>query len=114
MASNKQALLRSLPSVQAVLDHEEVREWLAGLPRSSVVKAVQSAIETVRAEVLAGKRAAPIEIADLLEMAEANLVERTTPSLRPVINATGIVLHTGLGRAPLCEAAIEAVVEGAS
>jgi L-seryl-tRNA(Ser) seleniumtransferase len=114
MASNKQALLRSLPSVQAVLDHEEVREWMAGLPRSSVVKAVQSAIETVRADVLAGKRAAPIEIADLLEMAEANLVERTTPSLRPVINATGIVLHTGLGRAPLCAAAIEAVVEGAS
>ncbi|UCF34551.1 MAG: L-seryl-tRNA(Sec) selenium transferase, partial [Phycisphaerales bacterium] len=49
-----------------------------------------------------------------LQIAEAELVERVTPSLRPVINATGIVLHTGLGRAPLCDAAIEAIVEGAS
>ncbi|MBI1827124.1 MAG: L-seryl-tRNA(Sec) selenium transferase, partial [Planctomycetes bacterium] len=42
------------------------------------------------------------------------LARRSTPSLRKVINATGIVLHTGLGRAPLCESAIEAIADAAS
>jgi L-seryl-tRNA(Ser) seleniumtransferase len=56
----------------------------------------------------------PVDQQDLLTRAEQVLFERSTPSLRPVINATGIVLHTGLGRAPLAEAAIEAIAEAAS
>ncbi len=106
--------LQSLPSVSALLEQDEVREWLNGLPRRSVVIAIQSAIDAARKTILDGTRVDPIDLHDILGHAEEELVRRTVPSLRRVINATGIVLHTGLGRAPLCESAIEAIVEGAS
>jgi L-seryl-tRNA(Ser) seleniumtransferase len=113
-ATKKQSLLRSLPSVSHLLEHEEVRSWLESLPRTSVVTSVQAAVHATRRAILAGEQTEPIAIEELVELAEEELMERSTPSLRPVINATGIVLHTGLGRAPLCDAAIEAIVEAAA
>jgi L-seryl-tRNA(Ser) seleniumtransferase len=53
-------------------------------------------------------------VQELIGLAENALLRRSIPSLRKVINATGIVLHTGLGRAPLSASAIEAIAEGAS
>ncbi len=114
MNRNPQELLRALPSVSAVLEHDEVREWMHGLPRTTVVAAVQSAIDGARRAILAGELREPVDMHGVIARAESELMERSTPSLRRVINATGIVLHTGLGRAPLCDAAIEAIVEGAS
>ncbi|MFH1111436.1 MAG: L-seryl-tRNA(Sec) selenium transferase [Planctomycetota bacterium] len=114
MKTEAKELLRSLPSVSAVLEQEEVREWLHGLPRSTVLSAVQAAIHATREAILAGQLQEPVDLQSVLARAEVELLERSTPSLRRVINATGIVLHTGLGRAPLCDAAIEAIVEGAS
>ncbi len=114
MKTHAKDLLRSLPSVSAVLEHEEVQDWLHGLPRNIVVAAVQAAIHATREAILTGTLQEPIDLQSLLARAEAELLERSTPSLRRVINATGIVLHTGLGRSPLCDAAIEAIVEGAS
>jgi len=114
MKTEAKELLRSLPSVSAVLEHEEVREWLHGLPRNTVLSAVQAAIHATREAILAGQLQEPVDLQSVLARAEVELLERSTPSLRRVINATGIVLHTGLGRAPLCDAAIEAIVEGAA
>jgi len=112
--TTQKELLRSLPSVSALLEHEDVREWLNGLPRNTVVAALQSAIDAARKTILDGPGAEAVDVQEILSRAEEEIVRRSTPSLRRVINATGIVLHTGLGRAPLCDAAIEAVVEGAS
>lgn len=114
MKTEAKDLLRSLPSVSAVLEHEEVREWLHGLPRNTVVAAVQAAIHATREAILSGQLQEPIDLQSVLARAEVELLERSTPSLRRVINATGIVLHTGLGRAPLCDSAVEAIVEGSS
>ncbi len=105
--------LRALPSVTALLEHEEVCEWADGMSRALVVAAVQDAIEAARDEILSGEADGPVDVETLVASAEQFLLERSTPSLRPVINATGIVLHTGLGRAPLCDAAVEAIAEGA-
>lgn len=107
-------LLRALPSVSALLEHEEVRDWLSGLPRAVVVAALQAVIAETRDGILAGKTTEPIDVQSLLARAEEEVVRRSVPSLRRVVNATGIVLHTGLGRAPLCDAAIEAIVDAAS
>ncbi|MCH8252491.1 MAG: L-seryl-tRNA(Sec) selenium transferase [Planctomycetes bacterium] len=107
-------LLRSLPSIAVLLEHNEVEEWLVGLPRSAVVEALRIAVDAARDAILAGDASDPIDPRDLLAHAENVLVDLGTPSLRRVINATGIVLHTGLGRAPLCDAAIEAIAEGAA
>ena len=114
MNTTAKKLLRSLPSVSGLLEHEEVAEWLNALPRSSVLAAVQSAIDGMRDEIMAGEQTDAVDVEEIIQRAEVELEERTTPSLRKVINATGIVLHTGLGRAPLCEAAIDAIAETAS
>ncbi len=130
MTPDRNELLRSLPSVSAVLEHEEVRNWQrgvplprpssscarlrTGLPQSVVAASIQAVLAGLRAAILAGERSEPVELAEVLAQAEAEVLRRSSPSLGPVINATGIVLHTGLGRAPLCEAAVEAIVEGAA
>lgn len=114
MTPRLKELLRSLPSVSTLLEHGEVREWLHGLPRASVVTALQAAIDSTRAAILEGSAQEPIDLQNLLARAEQELMERSMASIRRVINATGIVLHTGLGRAPLCDAAIEAIAEGAT
>ena len=87
--------LRELPAVHEVL--EQLAPSLARFPRALVVSEVRRAIDAARAEILAGNACEPA-IAPRVERALADL-ER--PSLRPVINATGVVLHTNLGRAPL-------------
>ncbi len=104
-------MLRALPSVASLLEHEEVVDWLSGSPRAYVVSSLQAAIDDAREAILAGDDEISIDSDDLVAEAEAYLLERSTPNLRGVINATGIVLHTGLGRAPLCEAAVEALAE---
>jgi L-seryl-tRNA(Ser) seleniumtransferase len=86
--------LRELPSVDHVLAslaHLEGR-----FPRRLIVEEVRRAIEHVRQEIRSGKPGSPIT-----ECVESNLAKLETPSLRQVINATGVVLHTNLGRAPL-------------
>ena len=112
MNPETQELLRSLPSVSALLDHEEVREWLNGLPRNAVLAALQTALADARRSILDGHVNGGIDTHAILARAEEEIVRRSTPSLRRVVNATGVVLHTGLGRAPLCDAAIEAIAEG--
>lgn len=100
--------------MSALLEHEDVREWLNGVPRGSVVSALQTAVDTARKTILSATSPDAIDLHDILFHAEEELVRRSIASLRRVVNATGIVLHTGLGRAPLCESAIEAIVDGAS
>src|ERR1035438_3203905 len=87
--------LRELPAVHEVL--EQLAPSLARFPRALVVNEVRHAIEAARAEILAGNACEPAMAARV----ERALEDLERPSLRPVINATGVVLHTNLGRAPL-------------
>ena len=114
MTPKMQELLRALPSVSLLLEHEEVTAWLRGVPRATVVGALQAALQGAREMILAGKVLEPVEVQDVLGRAEEELLDRSMPSLCRVVNATGIVLHTGLGRAPLADAAVEAIVECAA
>ncbi len=113
-ASRQTALLRTIPSVSSLLEHDEVRGWREALPRTTIIEAIQEAIEDARRAINTGARAAPIDVDELLRAAEEILVERSMTTLQRVVNATGIVLHTGLGRAPLCESAIDAITDAAS
>jgi L-seryl-tRNA(Ser) seleniumtransferase len=87
--------LRELPAVHEVL--EELAASLARFPRALVVGEIRRAMDAARAEIVAGK-AGGQAIAARVERALAELEQ---PSLRGVINATGVVLHTNLGRAAL-------------
>jgi L-seryl-tRNA(Ser) seleniumtransferase len=87
--------LRELPAVHEVL--AQLAPSLARFPRAVVVSEVRRAMDLARAEIRAGKPGA----ADIAALVEQALRDLERPSLRPVINATGVVLHTNLGRAPL-------------
>ena len=93
---------RRLPSVGQLLEEPRIIALLEHAPRSAVVAAVRHALASARR----GRAPAPESWPD--EVRERLAVERGA-SLRPVINATGVVLHTNLGRAPLAASAIEAV-----
>jgi L-seryl-tRNA(Ser) seleniumtransferase len=111
--------LRSLAAVDEVLREPAAEELLGRFPRALVVDAVRAVLERLRADILAGSEASAAEAAGLAPASLVPWVERllaaaVTPSLRRVINATGVVVHTNLGRALLPQAAIDAVVTAAS
>src|SRR5689334_12932354 len=95
---------RKLPSVNAVLEMPGMPALLARAPRASVVDAVRAAIESARAS-----DGAPRDDAAWVSAVDRELTRIVRPSLRPLINATGVVLHTNLGRAPLADVAIDAM-----
>jgi len=92
---------RELPSVSALLEAPDIRPLLFEHPRAIVVEAIRAAVESARSS---GQQ--DVSWPDAVR---AELAKSTRRSLRPVINATGIILHTNLGRAPLARAAIEAI-----
>ena len=94
---------RQLPSIDALLAGPGVARLLAEHPRGLVVKAARETVDAAR--VNGG--ATPAEGWDAA--VEAAVARLAVPSLAPVINATGVVLHTNLGRAPLAGAAIAAL-----
>lgn len=97
---------RALPSVNALLESAGVRSLLEQHPRSVVVEAVRSAVDAERSEGGAEKTEE-----QWLAVIAATVGGIRRPSLRRVINATGVVLHTNLGRAPLADSAVEAMAD---
>jgi L-seryl-tRNA(Ser) seleniumtransferase len=97
---------RALPSVGTLLETDALRALLAAEPRALVTAAIRDAIEVARRDL----RAAPASESEWVDAVSRALEDRRRPSLRPVINATGVVLHTNLGRAPLAAAARDAVL----
>ncbi|MGH9804320.1 MAG: L-seryl-tRNA(Sec) selenium transferase [Candidatus Acidiferrales bacterium] len=102
-ATAASARLRRLPSVDALLQDERLQALAAELGRSLVVDSARAVLDAVRAGVHRGQPAAEWDalLAHLPQVVEAEARERAGLSLRAVINATGVVLHTNLGRAPL-------------
>jgi L-seryl-tRNA(Ser) seleniumtransferase len=104
------SLLRALPKVDELLKREDVSALVAAHGRELTLESLRESIDSTRAGVLAGQIAEVSEDAIVAETA-ARLAAGARRSLRRVINATGIVVHTNLGRSPLAEAAVAAVVE---
>lgn len=99
---------RRLPSMDSLLARPEVAPWLDRYGRQPVKNALRRALDGVRAAPR-GRH----ERADLLRAAAADLAIRARPSLVRVLNGTGVVLHTNLGRAPLAPEARRAQVKAA-
>src|SRR3954452_7342235 len=104
-AADLHRLLRRLPSVDDVLRSENGRALLGRYPRWAVVGAARSEIESQRRRLMESASPLPSE-PDEARLSEAAVRRLAAPSLRRVLNATGVVLHTNLGRAPLSERAI--------
>jgi len=99
--------VRQIPSIEQLRQRPAVQALEAQFGRSAVVDALRAAAADLRARVAAGG-AAPDDVAASLE-AEIPARVAALTSLRAVINATGVILHTNLGRAPLAKAALERV-----
>jgi len=99
----------SLPSVDEILKSPEGAAWLVSFPRSVVLQAVREAIAGARQKIRDGAKP-NASSAELFSTIEGRIHKLSSYSLQPVINATGIVLHTNLGRAVLSERATENVI----
>ena len=104
--------LRGLPSVDELLRTEPLRSAAGKAPRPLAVSAARTAIERGRAEIRAGGNGHP-SAAELARRALADLEQDLHPSLVRIVNATGVVVHTNLGRAPLADDALRAVERAA-
>jgi L-seryl-tRNA(Ser) seleniumtransferase len=122
--TTKQDLLRQLPAVEALLQHPAIKALLSYQPRWAVVEAVRETLAAVRQQMLAdsvkgdaddksaGAGFKPAPIMDYLLQEIGKLTEQKVKyNLRRVINATGVVLHTNLGRAVLAPQALARLAE---
>lgn len=106
---NKSDGFRALPSVDLVLSQPAVEELVQVYSRSAVIGLVRQRLEECRRIIAEG--AAPPTLIELVDSVKQRAAEvwRTFP--RPVINATGVILHTNLGRAPLSTQAMQAMAD---
>jgi L-seryl-tRNA(Ser) seleniumtransferase len=107
--------VRELPSIDHLLHHTKGEALLARYNREHVVRQCREAVDELRSAIRRGSAVDPGDLEDamILERLERRLERGGHESLRRVVNATGTVLHTNLGRAPLAEAAIEALTMAA-
>jgi L-seryl-tRNA(Ser) seleniumtransferase len=105
----KTTLLAELPSVDELLKGPDGAQWLASFPRTVVVQAIRDIIAAERKKILEGENPDTSSPAFSFRIS-ARIKKLSSFSLLPVINATGIVLHTNLGRAVLSEGAVKNVI----
>ncbi len=101
---------RSLPSVTSLLESAAVRALLESTPRQVVVDAIRRTLDAARASATEP----PGDDNRWTDAVEREAAQATRPSLRAVLNGTGVVLHTNLGRAPLATAALDAITRVAA
>ncbi len=115
--TSKADLYRKLPSVDELLQSRDLAQIISSQGQAVVTDAARAVLARLRAEIAAARL--EVSNVDLAVSGIAGAVERQVRqslsySLRPVINATGVVLHTNLGRAPLAAAALEHIRDAAT
>lgn len=104
--NEKQKMLSHLPSVDEILKQDQCIAWLHAYPRRYVLQAVRQGIDAKRKEIIEGLAADLSEEVMMADIAR-NLEKLASLSLQPLINATGVVIHTNLGRSTLSERVLE-------
>jgi L-seryl-tRNA(Ser) seleniumtransferase len=112
--TERAALLQQIPSVDEILNSPQASELIQKAGRAMVVNATRRALAALRKAAANGAPRAQFERSEILRTISQNVEDALAPSLRPVINATGVVLHTNLGRAPLAKHAIEQIAATAT
>ena len=117
-SDNNKSALRFLPSVDAVLQTKTAREIAENCGNKKLTDFARSAIENLREEILSNEGSENLSREDLLSKIVSNLEylakEEIRSKLQKVINATGVIIHTNLGRAPLSEIAVAAMIDETS
>ena len=111
MMEDRRELLRKIPKIDEVLQDERLFFFTESTPRSVIVDSVREVIEELRKDILEGKRNQVGTKETLMTEIVARITGKKKKSLRRVINATGVVLHTNLGRANLSDKACESIMD---
>jgi len=108
---DKGVLYRSLPNIDDILGDPEIAAAMAAgeTARHLLLQCARVELDTLRVDIAHGRRADPVTLDEVLARVKAAVDAAAQPSLRRVINATGIVIHTNLGRSVLPDSALEAV-----
>lgn len=112
----RQQVLRRIPSVDEILSRPEVGDLLRTYPRTVVIEAVRRGLKRLREELfpceaITAAEEALLSFEDLLPRFQKEIDRQMRPRLRRVINATGVVIHTNLGRSPLHPAALQHLID---
>ena len=108
--SDRRALLRTLPAIDRLLGSSLLKELEENQPHMLIREAAQQVVDDLRQQLLDEQASLPdLEIEAVAERVAAQVALMAKPSLRKVINVTGTLLHTNLGRAPLCNEALQAI-----
>ena len=115
ISSNKAGLYRLLPSVDDLLRQPELALLLQREGQPAAAEAIRAVLAQLREEIntgnLSDEKSIQLAMANLTEAIGRQLHRAMEFSLKPVINATGVILHTNLGRAPLAESALKRISE---
>lgn len=110
MDDQTQILLQGLPAVDRLLELAQMSVTLREVPHAVLRNAARTVLEALRHQLLQDKGlvdAADVAEAAVMRRMETLVAAAMTPNLRPTINATGIVIHTNLGRSLLCQEAVD-------
>jgi len=109
MTTHKQSLFKKIPSVDRLLLSPGLKDISSSYPRSLVLNAIHQVLDELRIHIQKGKISKISELS--LESVSVQVAERlkeiSRPSLKPVINAAGVIVHTNLGRSILAESALK-------
>ena len=114
--SLRQQVLRKIPSVDEILSRPEITHLLKSYPRTVVVEAIRKGLGRLREELLNQKEIPEFEeslfsFERLFPLFQKEMDLQVEPRLRRVINATGVIIHTNLGRSPLHPSALQHIVD---
>lgn len=99
--------LRLLPSVDKLIQTPEIGQLINDFGRNQVIIAIRETLDFFRTQIINGEHPPSYQV--IVENIDLMITKRFTPTLVPVINATGVILHTNLGRAPLSEETVQAM-----
>ena len=107
--NSNQQLLRQLPAIESLLQQPQTEPLICSYGRSLVLETFRDIIDDIRQSIISGETSTIPGEEEIIKETEISLAAHLTPSLYPLINATGVIIHTNLGRAPLSSAALNAV-----
>jgi len=109
----KQALLRRLPAIGVLLEQDRIKELEGSHAHLIIAEAASEVVQEVRELILKDDKASAgaVDLETITGLVVKRVDDKERPSLRKVINATGIILHTNLGRAVLATEAVKAIAE---
>jgi len=107
-------LLRKIPKIDLLMKHSEFGKMAEIYGKESLKEALREVVNEIREKIKNGEPVVIPEVEEIIKETEMRIRERTTPTLRKVINATGIIIHTNLGRSILSKKAIQSVIMASS